>query len=357
MTRSVTQKPPCGDAPIPDGPSPETVEPDLGGSGGENQFRRHPISRRKTHDDSRSRLPPRCWSPRAELVYFALAPPAKATAAFAEMAQKLSKAHTLAYRTTTEGPDLKTPLKGRCFFKEPNLMRTEIDGGAVVMIGRQPGQAAHPRPGRQVGAAARRQGLAAAPAAGRRRDDRLPAAAHRGRRQARGRQDDRQHPGAGLPGQEAWHGDDDLGRPGNAAASANREPADRVQDKEIRSAITDFQIDPQIDDALFRVEPPAGYALRKEESKTIGMDEKTFLNPENAAADLLRIFAEKTGGTFPKRLDDPAEFQKIMPKKPAKRRDPGLRDVPDHSSRHPVHDGHTVAQGRVRLQVRRGQAR
>jgi hypothetical protein len=45
------------------------------------------------------------------------------------------------------------------------------------------------------------------------------------------------------------------------------------------------------------------------------MDEKTFLNPEKAAVALLRIFAEKTGGTFPTRLDDLTEFDKVFPMK------------------------------------------
>jgi hypothetical protein len=48
------------------------------------------------------------------------------------------------------------------------------------------------------------------------------------------------------------------------------------------------------------------------------MDEKTFLNPEKAASDLLRIFAEKTGGAFPKSLDDPAAFEQIVPKQDQK---------------------------------------
>ena len=38
------------------------------------------------------------------------------------------------------------------------------------------------------------------------------------------------------------------------------------------------------------------------------------MDAEKAAADLLRIFAEKNGGIFPKRLDDPEEFQKFIPK-------------------------------------------
>ena len=81
---------------------------------------------------------------------------------------------------------------------------------------------------------------------------------------------------------------------------------------------SDFQIDVALDDTLFKVEPPAGYALRKDESKIIGMDEKTFLNPEPAVADPLRIFAEKTGGTFPKRLDDPEKFRKMVPQQAQK---------------------------------------
>src|SRR5262249_36006013 len=86
------------------------------------------------------------------------------------------------------------------------------------------------------------------------------------------------------------------------------ESSDRVQGKEIRVTLFDFQIDLDVDDALFRVAPPPGYALRRAESNASEMDEKTFLNPEKATAAYLRLFAEKTGGTFPRRLDDLSEF-------------------------------------------------
>ena len=39
------------------------------------------------------------------------------------------------------------------------------------------------------------------------------------------------------------------------------------------------------------------------------------MNPEKAAEAFLRIFAVKTGGTFPVRLDDFSEFDKVFPKK------------------------------------------
>jgi hypothetical protein len=105
------------------------------------------------------------------------------------------------------------------------------------------------------------------------------------------------------------------------------ESADRFQGKEVRATVFDFQIDPAIDDALFRVDPPPGYALRKAASDALGMGEKTFLNPEKAAEILLRSFAEKTGGAFPKRLDDFAEFDERFPKKKGEIANPGTLKI------------------------------
>ncbi len=252
------------------------------------------------------------------LVYFAVAPPVKATTAFAEMAQKLSKAHTLVYRTTTEGPpEVKAQMKGRCFFKEPNLTRMEIEGGAVMIMDASQGKHLILDPAAK--SALLLEGKPPPPpdnAAGTGMIDYLRQLTE----------------GDAKPVADKQIGN--IRARGYLVKKLGVEmtiwvdPATRLplrieclakfQDKEFRSVATDFEIDPQLDDALFRVEPPAGYALRKEESKTIGMDPKTFLNPEQAAADFLRIFAEKTGGTFPKRLDDPAEFQTIMPKQAQK---------------------------------------
>ena len=47
----------------------------------------------------------------------------------------------------------------------------------------------------------------------------------------------------------------------------------------------------------------------------LGMEDKTFLNLETAAEGLLRNFAARTGGTFPKRIGDFNEFDKEFPKK------------------------------------------
>ncbi len=62
--------------------------------------------------------------------------------------------------------------------------------------------------------------------------------------------------------------------------------------------------------------------MQKGESDLLGMDDKAFMNPEKSAADLLRLFADKTRGTFPKRLDDIEfkEFEEVfaMKKEPGK---------------------------------------
>ena len=73
--------------------------------------------------------------------------------------------------------------------------------------------------------------------------------------------------------------------------------------------LTDFQIDPVLDDALFSLDLPAGYALRKAESNIFGMDDKTFLDPETKSKKLsghyLFVQARKADGTvLPRRIHD-----------------------------------------------------
>jgi len=249
------------------------------------------------------------------LFYFAVVPSAEATVKFAEVAQKLRDAHTLAYRTTTESPDLKTPMKMRALFKEPSLFRTEADGGIVAIVDGSQGKQLILDPAGKT--ALLLEGKAPKAPSG-------PAAAV-------GLIENLRHL---TEGDAKPVGDKVIGGvrargflvkklgmemtiwvdPGTRLP-VRMESSNRIQGKEIRVTLTDFQIDPEVDPALFRMEPPAGYAVQKAESNMLEMDEKTFLNPEKAAAAILRIFAEKTGGTFPKRLDDLSEFDKVLPMK------------------------------------------
>ncbi len=250
------------------------------------------------------------------LLYVTFFPSTEATA-FAEVAQKLRDAHTLAYRMTVESPDFKAPMTMRTLFKEPSFFRTELDGGIVGIVDGKQGKQLFLDPTART--ALLLEGKAPETPLG-------PAAAvglvEHLRRLTEG---DAKHVGDKAIGEIQARGylvkNKKFGtemtvwvNPGTRLP-IRIESADRIQGKEIRVTTSDFQIDPEVDDALFRVDPPAGYAVRKAESNALEMDEKTFLNPEKATLALLRLFADKTGGTFPSRLDDLTEFDKVFPKK------------------------------------------
>jgi outer membrane lipoprotein-sorting protein len=245
--------------------------------------------------------------------YFLVLPSAEATA-FAEAAQKLRNAHTLSYRVTTESPDIKLPLTLRFLFKEPSLMRTETEGGVITILDGSQGQQLLLDKNKKTALLMEGKGQQMPDGAGNGMIDRL-------RKLTDG---DAKHVGEKPIGGVRALGYlvKNLGFEMTVWVDpATRLPvrfemSDRFQGKEVKSTASDFQIDPDLEDALFRIEVPAGYTLRKAESDYLGMDEKTFLNPEKAAEDLLRKLAKKTGGTFPKKLDDFAELDQLFPRKP-----------------------------------------
>jgi uncharacterized protein DUF2092 len=86
----------------------------------------------------------------------------------------------------------------------------------------------------------------------------------------------------------------------------------KAGDKPFHSTIRDFQLDPKLDESLFSLEAPQGYAFSR-----VNLNEpndKDDGSPEAAVAKLLRGFAEKSAGGFPKRLDDWAGYDKLNPK-------------------------------------------
>lgn len=246
--------------------------------------------------------------------YLAFHPSAAATE-FAATAQKLREAHSISYTATVESAEFKIALTSKFLFKEPNLFRTEVPGGIVTIIDTSVGKQLILNPANKTALLLEAK-PAVAPSGqaggvgliGRLRQltegDAKPVGEKAiGNIQARGYQ----VTNLGTP-MTIWI--DPASR-----LPIRFESSDRVQGKEIHLTATDFKIDPEIDDALFRTDPPAGYALSKGQSPTMTMDDKTFLNPEKATEAFLRIFAAKSGGVFPKRLDDPGEFDKVFPKK------------------------------------------
>jgi hypothetical protein len=80
----------------------------------------------------------------------------------------------------------------------------------------------------------------------------------------------------------------------------------RVQDRDMPLALSDFRIDPPLDNSLFSIDPPDGYKVTK-------IDAPVALR-EEALINFFRYYAEASGGAFPPKLNDPADFQKRFPK-------------------------------------------
>ena len=76
------------------------------------------------------------------------------------------------------------------------------------------------------------------------------------------------------------------------------EIAGKAGDKRFRSTICDFELDPKLDESLFSLEPPQGYACHRVDLNE--PNDKDDGSPEAAVAKLLRGFAEKSAGEFPK---------------------------------------------------------
>jgi outer membrane lipoprotein-sorting protein len=311
-------------SPLPDGPSPRLVQETLAALEAADQADTTLLSRRRIMFTI-SKIAAVVIAAAGGLFYAAFAPSVAKTEPFAEAAQKLHDAHALSYRVTIEAAAIPKPMTMRVFFQEPNLFRTETEGGVSVVVDHKAGKQLIVDPAAKSAMILETKNPQAAPAAGAGADlglvERL--------RQLVGRD-------AKPAGQKNIGGVMALGYlvnlPGglemtvwvdpNSRLPLREESVTSIGGKEYRTVVTDFQIDPALDPAIFRLEPPAGYAVQKGESDLLGMDDKAFMNPEKAAADLLRLFADKTRGTFPKRLDDIEfkEFEEVfaMKKEPGK---------------------------------------
>lgn len=70
------------------------------------------------------------------------------------------------------------------------------------------------------------------------------------------------------------------------------------------SSMSDFVFDPPLDDALFSLTPPEGY--------TVSDDPLPILFNEQSLIEYLRLYADASRGTFPAKIDDWAEHDKVL---------------------------------------------
>jgi hypothetical protein len=77
---------------------------------------------------------------------------------------------------------------------------------------------------------------------------------------------------------------------------------------DVRNTLSEFRFNPPLDDALFSLEVPKGYKLVPVEIED--------LTPEETLVRMLRLFANKAAGSFPKKLDDPMTLIKHFSESP-----------------------------------------
>ncbi len=217
--------------------------------------------------------------------------PLRAPLAFAEVAAKLRDAHTLTYDFTFQDAKQKETIKTKVFFKDPGLMRNEGAGQVTItdlvhgkgLLLSSPTKTAmlidFKKEGQAKNAAAsmvkelRRLADKKGEPAGKKRIGDIEAVGFRVEED-------------GFP-LTVWADP-------KTKLPILIEMAIRVEDQEIRGTMSNFQFDPKLDDALFSMEPPEGYTLRKIEMK--------MEKPEESVVHLLRAYAEKYDGKFPASL-------------------------------------------------------
>lgn len=229
--------------------------------------------------------------------------------ALAEVARKLREAHGMSYVMTLDLPGAKRSVAMRFLFKEPGLLRCEAPGGRTILTDLREGKTLVIEP--ETKTALLISGIK--PASG-------------GDLESLGSDQWIAHLRslAGEEGEAA--GDKTIGgikargfrvkvRGQDMIVWADPrtklplliEVFTRIGDQLSRSALSDFTLDPELDDALFRLVPPPGYTLRTATASVPGGD------PEAAIVWLLRAYAEKSGGTFPPRLDDWPDYDRRFP--------------------------------------------
>lgn len=226
-----------------------------------------------------------------------------------EAAEKLRDAGTLSYRMTTEIPGLSEPVvvrhswEGRRLRAEAGaaggpVQITDLETGASLVLDPAARSAARleattppygfvPSPADRL----RDLAVAAGEPVGTRTIDGVRAS---GFRVAAGDQELTAwvDPGSHLP----------LLVEGTSRARSRSLPADA------RFTIDEVVLDAPLDDDLFRLDPPEGYALVEPTAAPEPATAPEPTGPEAPIVTLLRLYAEDSGGSFPTAVDDWAAY-------------------------------------------------
>jgi outer membrane lipoprotein-sorting protein len=240
---------------------------------------------------------------------------------FEEVAQKLQNAHTFSYLMTMEFPGAKSSVTMRFLFKEPGLVRSEaLPAGALPAVG--PISIYDQRAGKTlaIDPAAKSAVLLEGrlPGAGRGDQDLATSEAQYLRSLAQKKGEPLGEKAIGKVQAQGFRVKEDTGYEmtiwvdPQTRLPVQIEITGKAGDQPFHGTIRDFGLDPKLDDSLFSQEPPQGYAFSKLDLNE--PNDKDDGSPEAAVGKLLRGFAEKSAGGFPKRLDDWAGYARLTPK-------------------------------------------
>ena len=305
-------------APVPEGPSEVTVARTLAAlvtAAGRPEV---PVFRRRKWMIASLKIAAVVVASAGSLLYLGAPPPGGTLVAFATTVRTLREAQGYSFRMTMKAPDQEKPVTTKTYYKAPGVARTEVAGGQVVVVDLNQGKTlfldaasksallveSKPLEKGKVDAGLglaeefRRLEVADGEPAGEREIGGVEARGFRIKK----RNDEMTFwvsPKTGLP--------------------LLVETTSHIQGKQIRGTLNDFVINPDLDDALFRTEPPPGYTLRRAESDVFGGDPAKYLDVEDAAVRLLRLYAEKSGGKLPAKIDDLKMFEKVLPEEMKKK--------------------------------------
>jgi outer membrane lipoprotein-sorting protein len=239
--------------------------------------------------------------------YFAGYPPTRATAEFVEAARKLRDAQTLSLLHTQTVAGQPGPIKARILYKTPGLIRTEPEpaGVAVSIIDTIQNKILILSPADKSAMLLEEQGGGPAP----KRD--AAAMVIEGMRQLAGK--DNEPAGEKVIGDIRARGFrvKEQGQDMTVWVDPQRklpvliEFSGRAGNLDYSGTFSDIRLDAELDDALFRLEPAAGYTLRKADTRF----RMTF---EEAVAHWLRNYAKVAGGRFPAKLGDFDDYLKVV---------------------------------------------
>jgi outer membrane lipoprotein-sorting protein len=297
-------------APVPDGPPPETIARTLAALRAADAGSEVVPRTRRRLMLTMLKMAGAVLAAAAGVSYFAGFPPPSATAEFVATARKLQDARTMSFRQTMTIAGQSEPMTGRILYKVPGLVRIEFDpaGTAVSVLDLSHGKVLVFNPA-DKSAVLMDEPPAKGGGPARRRD---PAASMiEDMRQLAQKN--------GEPAGEKVIGDvrargfrvKEHGQEMTVWVDPQKklpvliECTGRTGNLDFRGTFADIQLDPELDDALFRLDPPAGYTLRK-------VNAKLMMTPEEAVARFLRTYADAAGGRFPARLDDFDDYRKVV---------------------------------------------